>query len=104
MNKPLFLLQLANENSPQADKSNTENTSNRAKSSSVDDRRLPLRGDTSASAEQTQVHQLQLDELSASGSKPSLFVHLHKHRRRHHRKIIRGRIFGFLADWSSKLI
>ncbi|VDL59729.1 unnamed protein product [Hymenolepis diminuta] len=92
---------LINENSQQADKPDGENTSNRAKS--VDDRRLPLRGDTGASVDQTQHHQLQLDEPLASGSKPSLFVHLHKRRRRRQRKIIRGRIFGFLADWSKDI-
>lgn len=40
---------------------------------------------------------------TASASKSSIFVHLHKHRKRRPRKIIRGRIFGFLADWSKDI-
>ncbi|KAM7537652.1 hypothetical protein Aperf_G00000072922 [Anoplocephala perfoliata] len=75
-------------------------------SASIDSRRLPppiLKGDSGTSTQQQQHHHLPLDEPSSSASRPSLFVHFHKDRRRRHRKIIRGRIFGFLADWSKDI-
>ncbi|VDD83589.1 unnamed protein product [Mesocestoides corti] len=40
---------------------------------------------------------------TSSLTKPSILVHFHSHRRRRRRKIIRGRIFGFLADWSKDI-